>query len=192
WPRPPTSPRPGPTGRRCSRAASGRARRTAGGRRRWAGHRGSSPAPCRGWGRPTPAGPGPGRRSPGRPTSLGCAVRPVGSSVPPLCVLARGGSPTPEELGDLPVLAESLALELGHGPFQSERYVPRVRLRIDALERGLRVTGGADPLGVVGVVGGHVQHAPWTQARRDEVERPRLQESALVVARLGPGVREEH
>src|SRR5699024_12579206 len=113
-------------------------------------------------------------------------------ALPPSTALLAGGNTSLSYSGDLPVLPQSLALELGHGPSPSERYVPSVRLPIDALERGPRVTGGADPLGVVGVVGGHVQHAPRTQARRDEVERPRLQESALVVARLGPGVREEH
>ena len=63
---------------------------------------------------------------------------------------------------------------------------------VEPFECRLGVAGRTYPLGVVDVVGGHVQHAAGLQSRGDELERPRLKQAPLVVACLGPGVREEH
>src|SRR5699024_6725346 len=61
----------------------------------------------------------------------------------------------------------------------------------DVFELRLCVHELVDPLGVVRVIGGDVQDATRAQPAGDEVQRAGLHDAALVVAGLGPRVREE-
>lgn len=81
-----------------------------------------------------------------------------------------------------------LALELGRGPVHRDRDA-RI-IEPEAPQRRFTVADLGDVLGVIRVIGGHMQSAARAQTVGQQRHGARLQQPPLVMAGLGPGVRE--
>lgn len=90
-----------------------------------------------------------------------------------------------------------LALELRHRAFEADHRLGSGVFHIaagglvQAYELRFSRAHLGDVFGVAGMVGGYVQNPAALQAAGDQGHRRRLQQPALVVASLRPGVREE-